>query len=486
MKVTSRIPSFFRIVLVLITALAVVVPVPASATLASSSSSSMEITCEIPGQIVEAGETASFDITVTNNGLELNRPMWYETYEGTKYDWEIKYMDGTKEINILSLPSGASKQLTVEIETDSETPVGKYSVRIHIGDGYYWLYVTISKTHSGEKGTLEMTVVDKDGEKIKGAEVTIRDADDKTFVDMVKSTADGAVSAQIVQGTYHITIGKTGYTEVEKKDVKIKGGITKDIGTIMLDKSLYAAEVTVSSPVLTTTASDNPGYDVTIKNSGKSDDTYHLSVEGAPDDWYFRFRESSGQTVDIADLFLKSGDEKDLTLEAILPYGVDAGDYDFTMLVDSSQAIYSENLTVKIRGDYDLKVYAEQYKYEVNKGGEVSFDLTVSNGGTAGALTNVEVSVTTPDGWNADIDPVTISGIQPGEQKTVTVQIVPPANIAASEYKISVTVKSDQTEQSDDFRIVVKEQSFIGILGILIVIAIGAGVVFMFRKYNRR
>jgi uncharacterized membrane protein len=254
----------------------------------------------------------------------------------------------------------------------------------------------------------------------------------------------------------------------------------------MLDKALYAAEVTVNSPVLTTTASANPSYDVTIVNTGKSDDTYRLSVEDAPDGWYFRFQESSGSSVDLSEIFLKSGDEKALAFQAIPPSGIESGDYNFTIVVDSAQEIYEKTLTAKIRGDYSLKVYADQYQYEVTKGSSLSFDLVLSNGGTAGALTDVQVSVSAPTGWTADVEPASIAGIQPGDQETVKLTLVPPGNIVASEYKISVDVASDQSEQSDDFRVVVREQSYVGLIGILLVVAIGAGVVVMFRKYSRR
>jgi uncharacterized membrane protein len=245
--------------------------------------------------------------------------------------------------------------------------------------------------------------------------------------------------------------------------------------------------VTVQSPILTTTASTNAKYSFTVENRGKSDDTYKLSVEGAPAGWYFRFRETSGQEIDLSDVFIESGDSEELTLEAIPPHGVDTGTYNFTMVVDSSQSVYTENLTEIIRGDYELNVYADQYQYDYYKGGSpLTFDLTLTNDGTAGTLTNVAVAVSAPDGWNVDVDPETIAGIQSGQAETVALRVVPPADISASEYKISVDITSDQTEASDDFRIDVHEQSFIGIIGIVLIVALGAGVLLMFRKYNRR
>ena len=95
-------------------------------------------------------------------------------------------------------------------------------------------------------------------------------------------------------------------------------------------------------------------------------------------------------------------------------------------------------------------------------------------------------SVAAPDGWQAEITPKTISSIQPGEKQVISIRIVPPANIVASEYKITIRVSSDQTDKSDEFHIVVKEQSLAAVFGVLILVLVGGGVYYMFRKYKRR
>jgi len=464
----------------------VMLPYPASADMTSSQDTYTTIKCGLPGQIIEAGETAAFELTVTNTGQENNRKLWYETFDGKKYDWEIQFMDGETEVNKISIPTGESRKLRLEVDTSSDTPAGEYSVRLHIGDGWYWVYVTISKSHAGELGTLEMTVADKDGEKVKGATIFVTRKGEHVPFDQVMSTADGSVSAELPPGKFDLLITKTGYKDVEKNDVKIKGGITTKTGTVMLDKALFAADTTIKSPSITVSTGENPKYELVLKNVGKSDDTYRLDVEGAPEGWYVRYRESTTSSADISEVFVKSGEEKTLIIEAIPPYGVSTGDYNLTALIDSSQTTYSENLTAKIRGSYDLRVYASQYQYDVNKGDSLTFDLVLTNAGTAGALTNVGVTISAPDGWSADVDPKTIAGIQPGERKPVKLRIVPPANIVASEYKIEVKVKSDQTEKSDAFRVAVREQSLVAVFGLAMILVLAGGVYYMFRKYQRR
>jgi len=452
----------------------------------SSPNSDMIIQCDVPGKVIEAGETVNFDLIVTNNGPDIYRKLWYETFDGTRLDWKMKFMDESNEINLLAISHGTSKNITFIIETSSDTPEGDYTVRLHIGDGWYWLYPKISKSHAGEKGTLELKVVDTEGEKVKGAIIELVPEKGTSPSTRLMSAADGSVSALVADGKYTMKISKVGYVSFEKKEVTIKGGITTKAGTIMLEKSLFAADLVIKSPAITTTIGKNPLYEMVIRNIGKSDDTFRLASAGAPEGWYVRFHESGADGSDISDIYLKSGEDKTLDVEAIPPYGVQAGDYNFSVNAESSETVYTQNLSVKIRGNYDMTLYAEKYRYEVNKGESVTFPITVSNGGNAGALTNVKIDVEAPDGWKAEITPKTIASIQPDEKSIITIKVVPPANIVASEYKITVKVTSDQTEKSDEFHILVKEQSMVAVFGILVLGLVGGGVYYMFRKYKRR
>ena len=479
-------PFIFRFIFfVLVTGMILLIH-PAAA-IDSSPNSDMIIQCDVPGKVIEAGETVSFDLVVTNNGPEIYRKLWYETFDGNRYDWKMKFMDDSNEINLLAINKGTSKNITFIIETSSDTPEGDYTVRLHVGDGWYWLYPKISKSHAGEKGTLELKVVDTEGEKVKGAIIEL--VPEKKGVSSptrLMSAADGSVSALVTDGKYTMKISKVGYVSFEKKDVTIKGGITTKAGTIMLEKSLFAADLVIKSPAITTTIGKNPLYEMVIRNIGKSDDTFRLASAGTPDGWYIRFHENGADGSDISDIYLKSDDDKTLDVEAIPPYGVQAGDYNFSVSAESSETVYTQNLSAKIRGNYDMKLYAEKYRYEVDKGDAVTFPITVANGGNAGALTNVKIEVEAPDGWKAEITPKTVASIQPDEKSIITIKVVPPANIVASEYKITVKVTSDQTEKSDEFHILVKEQSMVALFGILVLGLVGGGVYYMFRKYKRR
>ncbi|WP_298665283.1 NEW3 domain-containing protein [uncultured Methanofollis sp.] len=473
------------LLLALLMLVATVVPVAAEGTTAGS----VSVTCDFPGQVIEAGETATFTLTATKGanaagGGDMIK-LWTEKFVGSR-NWEMRFIDGKTEVNRVSIPSGGSKTVTLEVETAADTPVGDYPVKVHVGDGSIWLYVTISKTHTGELGTLQLLVTDKDGEKVKGATVEVFRGNEHEAFDRVMTTADGRISTGLPQDVYRLVISKPGYRSAEKKDVKVKCGITTDAGTVMLDKSSYAAEVTVKSSLITTPAGKNPTFEMKLRNVGKADDTYRLTADGLPEGWYARYKESASDTSDISEILVPAGEDKTLFLEAIPPYGTKVGDYSFSAVIESSSDTYTEDLTAKISGSYEMRLSADRYRYEANMGETVDFSASVRNIGNAGALTGIRFEVSAPQGWKATVTPTNITSLQPGESKKVSVKVVPPPNIVASEYKVTVKAISDQGEQSDDFRIVVKEQSFAAILGLLLLVGIGGGVWYYFRKYQRR
>jgi hypothetical protein len=77
---------------------------------------------------------------------------------------------------------------------------------------------------------------------------------------------------------------------------------------------------------------------------------------------------------------------------------VPVGDYPFSLVIDSSSDTYTRNLKAKIKGNYEMKVYPEEYQYPENKDDSRVFTIRVTNGGDAGTLTNVKATVSALDG----------------------------------------------------------------------------------------
>ena len=453
------------------------------ASAASEGAMSTEIRCDFPGELIEAGDAAVFDLAVTNRGDTGTFLLNYWTFRGTD-GWKIRFEDGDREVYRMLIPAGATKTVRLVAETSGHAAVGEYPIQVGIGEGTIWVYVKITKTHSGEAGTLEATVVDKEGNVVKGADVDLYDRD--TRIEGMLATAEGKVSIGAPMGAYTVKVTRPGYRPWEKKGVEIRIGQTVDLGIVPLEKENFFAEIRVKSPSRVAAIGSNPQYEMTLKNAGRNDDTYTLSIQALPEQWYARFKESSGATEEVSEIYIPSGEEKALYLDLIPPYSVGVGEYNFTAVIGSAAREYEENLTLRLRGSYDMRTYAKSYRHEINRGDILTFDVTVTNVGVGGALTNIGINMSAPEGWRVTVDPASVASLEAGERATVQVTVIPPADIVAGEYKIVALAKCDQDEEEDEYRIVVKEQSYVAVLGLLVMAAVAAGLWYMFRKYGRR
>jgi len=292
-----------------------------------------DIRCDFPGELIEAGDTAVFDLAVTNRGETGTCLLNFWTFRGTD-GWKIRFEAGDREVYRMLIPAGETKTVRLVAETSGHAVVGEYPIRVGIGEGTIWVYVRVTKTHEGEEGTLEATVVDKEGNVVKGADVGLYDG--STRVEGMLTTAEGKVSIGAPMGTYTVNVVKPGYRSWKKEGVEVRIGRTTNLGIVPLEKENFFAEIRVKSPSRMAAIGTNPQYEMTLKNAGRNDDTYALSVEGLPEQWYARFKESRDATEEVSEIYIPAGEEKPLYLDLILFYSVDVGEYNFTAVIDSS------------------------------------------------------------------------------------------------------------------------------------------------------
>ena len=343
----------------------------------------------------------------------------------------------------------------------------------------------ITKTHKGETGTLQATIVNKEGDVVKGATVDV--LEDDTVIERMMTTPEGKVSIEVQKGIYTVAVGKDGYIGKEVKNVEVHIGRTTDLDLIPLEKETYFADFAVKSALKAIMVGSTPIFEFELKNIGKTDDTYRLSVEGLPDKWYARYKESTDDTGGVSEVFLKSGEEKTLYLEFIPPFNVQTGDYNFTSTVESTTRFYEQDLTLTVEGEVDMAAYSPGgYKYEAGKGETIPLEITVSNTGSGATLTDINLEISASEGWRVSVEPELVTSLDPGEKETFSITVIPPTDIVAGEYRLDVTVKSDQAEIDEEFRIAVTEHSNIALIGIIMLGAVAAGLWYMFRKYGRR
>jgi len=447
-----------------------------------SSSGNTILKTDYTGLVGEAGDIFRYALTVTNK-TGCDREYDLSTVQKPK-DWEVRFTDGEKYINKIFVPRDQSLALTVEIETTGDSDIGTKSVTVSVGDKTLRLYITITETHKGEKGILTLTVVDEEGDPIKGAKIEVYS--NSNMIEQGMTTSDGKLQLKLAKGEYTAEIEKEGYYIKDIERFKIKMGKTTDIGIVTLESKPYAAEVSVDMPFKTVLLGENPVYAIKIENLGKNNDTYFLDIRDLPERWDYKYKTSLETTEAISQIYINSGETKTIYLEIIPPYEIEIEEYSFKSIIKSSIEEYEEDLSVKFKGEYKMYLYSPKLAYEMKQGETVEIELKVANTGNAGSLTNIELEIEAAEGWTALVDPEKVSSLKIGESETFVIKITPPGDIVPSDYKITAKVKSDQLEESEDYRITIKKESKTSIYGIVIIVAAVVVLLFMFKKYGRR
>ncbi|MEM4156176.1 MAG: NEW3 domain-containing protein, partial [Archaeoglobaceae archaeon] len=340
------------------------------------------------------------------------------------------------------------------------------------------LEVWINKTHVGEKGEIRLRLIDKDGKGVASAKITVGE-------EVFYTSGDGEAIIEVLPGTYELRITKGGYEEKTIRDVKVKGGRTDDLGTILLEKKAYYAEIVVSSRV-SATIGEITKIPVKIKNSGYADDSYALRVEGLPSGYTATFKQNN---LAISEIFIESGDVEELTLEIYVPSTAEPGEIALKVVVEGAYTAV-ENLNLKLIGTFKLYFEPENGKYTIttSQGEAVVLKGSVKNSGVGTTLTNIRISVTLPNSyWELeDITPELISSLKPGESYPVSIKINVPSDASPSEYKVTIDVKADQTETAERITFVVQEKGYGTLVGIAIITASLFVIYLLIKKFGRR
>lgn len=228
-------------------------------------------------------------------------------------------------------------------------------------------------------------------------------------------------------------------------------------------------------------------YDLTLDNLQAAENVYQLSVTGLPENWYYMYLESRSSSSELAETVVPASIQKSLVLCIVPPYSVSAGDYNFTSrITTSSNQTITKDLALKLKSGTSMTVNVDKLAYTASAGQTFTMNVYVTNSGTGSALTNVYPEVTAPSGWVVSSSPESASTIKSGETQTFVISVQPPGNIVASDYDVSVNIKSDQATDTEDFRITIATSSYVPYVAGGIILVVLVGLVFLYKKYGRR
>jgi len=172
-------------------------------------------------------------------------------------------------------------------------------------------------------------------------------------------------------------------------------------------------------------------------------------------------------------------------LPGVLP---DPGDYTMTIIATSGDFSESVELTAKVTARYLFAFYTVtgRLNTEVQAGKENHFPLRVQNTGST-PVTQIDFLSNKPEGWRVEYDPDGVDQVDPGYAAEIDLIIIPPREVVPGDYMLNLkTVGKEVGTRDINLRVTVLTPTIWGWVGVIVVVLVIAGLMFMFRQLGRR
>jgi uncharacterized membrane protein len=228
-------------------------------------------------------------------------------------------------------------------------------------------------------------------------------------------------------------------------------------------------------------------FNLTLDNGTAQDLTFSVNAQG-PTGWDVQAT-LTGQT-QAASAVVKAGATSGVTVSATPSSGAAAGTYDINVVATAGGQSESFALQVEITGTYTLSISTPGGALNGHgaAGSTSALAVVLTNTGTAD-ITGVKLTGTGPSGWTITFDQPTVAKVSPGTAGAVTVnaQIKPSGDAIAGDYNVTISASGDPSASSSmDIRYTVETSLLWGIVGVALIIAVVAGVWWVFQRYGRR
>ena len=292
----------------------------------------------------------------------------------------------------------------------------------------------------------------------------------------------------------------------------------KDEKNIYLKKDASMNVIDISSMQFSQEAdlSSTAVYGLTLERFSTSDDVYRLVVVGLPQQITYEFLDENSRVSQIR--FAQGVNTKRLSLRVYLPdrddeqiridqpikfqaltltneqYNQIAGKDISSFTTEQLAAVTcgSEALELVPRGRGRIETRATNLYHEIRTGDSVTMNITVRNTGTR-RLDNIKVSTDNPLNWRTTITPDLIRVLDPEQEMTVHISIIPPKDggVGAQEVKIKTEALADNRKvETEDKTIRIQVNAKTSVFGtmmlLLALIGIIGGLVWFGIKLSRR
>jgi uncharacterized membrane protein len=266
---------------------------------------------------------------------------------------------------------------------------------------------------------------------------------------------------------------------------------TGSSGTSTLSLSIRVAEKAAGDVTLTSDFPELRGpstttftFNLTLSNDTATESPFSMDATG-PDGWIVAAK-PAGQA-QATSTVVPAGGTTSIAVSATPAADVAAGSFPIKVTVSGAGKTVTTDLTVTVTGTFGLTVSTpdQVLSTTANAGSPKTFQVTVTNTGTA-PVTAIKPSFSAPTGWTVTFAPETVDAIAPQAAQTLTATITPSADAIAGDYELTVTAKGAEATDNVSIRVRVETPQIWWIAGVVLILAVFAGLYWVFRTYGRR
>lgn len=281
-------------------------------------------------------------------------------------------------------------------------------------------------------------------------------------------------------GTYLFQI------DAQTEDGKFKS--SQKINVNVRERAIIGEEfqVTTSYPVLQGQTDAKFEFSLEVNNKAEVDKNFNISGQ-VPAKWEINFKPAYEQK-QISSFRVKGGSSQTIAVEVTPPRDATAGSYPILVWIASGEKKAEVKLTVILTGIYKLDAGTPTglLSLDALAGKAAIMSLFVKNTGSA-INKNITFSSFKPENWKVEFKPEKIDALEPGAMKQVEVTITPYAQALVGDYSVGLSVDGEKgSSKTVEMRVSVKTSAAWGWIGVIIIVAVIAGLGALFFYLGRR
>jgi uncharacterized repeat protein (TIGR01451 family) len=249
-------------------------------------------------------------------------------------------------------------------------------------------------------------------------------------------------------------------------------------------QSAGSVEMTSEFPDLEGSSSQTFRFSLTLANNTNTQQTFGLESD-APAGWTVDVRPSGEEQANTA--VVDAGSETQINVTVEPPAQSPAGQNTIIVRAVSGAFTAEAPITVTITGSFSMTLDTSDGRQNarVSAGGSTTLTLVITNNGTA-PLTDVALTSTPPADWTVEFAPEDVPEIAPQASTNVVATINAASTALAGDYVITIRANGESTNDSIEIRTTVETSPLGYVIGIAVLVAVAAGLFFVFQRYGRR